>query len=100
MLPGISSGARTHGAKRQRQTRLAGFQDAKCTNCHDGLLLTDQQYHNVGIGMDAKEPDLGRGAITKNRKRTALQDPTLRDISKSAPYFTMAALPPWLMRLI
>jgi len=32
----------------------------KCNNCHDGVLFTDQQYHNIGIGMDAKELDPGR----------------------------------------
>jgi cytochrome c peroxidase len=61
---------------------------AKCTNCHDGLLLTDLQYHNVGIGMDAEKPDVGRFAVTKNEKDTgAFKTPTLLDISKSAPYF-------------
>src|SRR3569833_2361327 len=28
------------------------FQAIKCNNCHDGILFTDQQYHNIGIGMD------------------------------------------------
>lgn len=61
---------------------------AKCTNCHDGRLLTDLQYHNVGIGMDKKEPDLGRYNVTKEDKdRGAFKTPTLLDISKSAPYF-------------
>ncbi|MBI3665957.1 MAG: c-type cytochrome [Acidobacteria bacterium] len=61
---------------------------AKCTNCHDGLLLTDQQYHNVGIGMDAEKPDVGRFTVTKVDKDTgAFKTPTLLDISKSAPYF-------------
>lgn len=61
---------------------------AKCTNCHDGLLLTDQQYHNIGIGMDAEKPDVGRFAVTKDEKDTgAFKTPTLLDISKSAPYF-------------
>jgi cytochrome c peroxidase len=61
---------------------------AKCTNCHDGLLLTDQEYHNVGIGMDAAKPDVGRFAVTKNEKDTgAFKTPTLLDISQSAPYF-------------
>jgi cytochrome c peroxidase len=61
---------------------------AKCTNCHDGRLLTDQQFHNVGIGMDAAKPDPGRGAISKNEKDTgAFKTPTLLDISKTAPYF-------------
>jgi cytochrome c peroxidase len=61
---------------------------AKCTNCHDGRLLTDQQFHNVGIGMDAAKPDVGRAAISKDEKDTgAFKTPTLLDISKSAPYF-------------
>ena len=64
------------------------FQAIKCTNCHDGVLLTDQQYHNVGIGMDQKEPDLGRFKVTNKPEDTgAFKTPTLRDISKSAPYF-------------
>lgn len=76
--------ALSNSAKRGWQV----FQDAKCTNCHDGVLLTDQQYHNVGIGMDQKEPDVGRFTVTKKPEDTgAFKTPTLRDISKSAPYF-------------
>ena len=61
---------------------------AKCTNCHAGLLLTDQQYHNVGIGMKAATPDPGRFRVTMDPKDTgAFKTPTLLDISKSAPYF-------------
>jgi cytochrome c peroxidase len=61
---------------------------AKCSNCHDGLLLTDLQYHNVGIGMKAKEPDVGRFKVTNDQKDMgAFKTPTLMDISKSAPYF-------------
>ena len=64
------------------------FQAVKCNNCHDGVLFTDQQYHNVGIGMDQKEPDTGRFKVTNNPKDTgAFKTPTLRDIAKSAPYF-------------
>jgi cytochrome c peroxidase len=64
------------------------FQAIKCNNCHDGVLFTDQQYHNIGIGMDAKEPDLGRFAITNKPEDTgAFKTPTLRDIANTAPYF-------------
>ena len=64
------------------------FQEIKCTNCHDGVLFTDQQYHNVGIGMDLKEPDPGRSKVTNKPEDTgAFMTPTLRDIAKSAPYF-------------
>jgi cytochrome c peroxidase len=64
------------------------FKTAKCNNCHDGVLLTDQQFHNVGIGMDAAEPDKGRFNATKKDEDTgAFMTPTLRDIARSAPYF-------------
>ncbi|MFQ5817012.1 MAG: cytochrome-c peroxidase [Terriglobia bacterium] len=61
---------------------------AQCANCHDGLLLTDLQYHNIGIGMKDKGPDLGRYKVTQNeRDQGAFKTPTLLDIRKSAPYF-------------
>ena len=61
---------------------------ARCENCHSGLLLTDLQYHNTGVGMKAKEPDLGRHRVTNEEKdKGAFKTPTLLDISKSAPYF-------------
>ena len=64
------------------------FQAIKCNNCHDGILFTDQQYHNIGIGMDQKDPDLGRFKVTNKPEDTgAFKTPTLRDIAKSAPYF-------------
>ena len=64
------------------------FQAIKCNNCHDGVLFTDQQYHNIGIGMDQKEPDPGRGKVTNKPEDTgAFKTPTLRDIARSAPYF-------------
>ena len=64
------------------------FQAIKCSNCHDGVLFADQQYHNVGVGMDQKEPDVGRFKVTNKPEDTgAFKTPTLRDIAKSAPYF-------------
>jgi cytochrome c peroxidase len=70
------------------------FQAIKCNNCHDGVLFTDQQYHNVGIGMDQKEPDPGRGKVTNKPEDTgAFKTPTLRDIAKSAPYFHDGSAP-------
>lgn len=64
------------------------FQAIKCNNCHDGVLFTDQQFHNIGIGMDQPEPDTGRFKVTNKREDTgAFKTPTLRDIARSAPYF-------------
>ena len=51
-------------------------------------LFTDMKYHNVGIGLDKPEPDLGRHRVTSaDADKGAFKTPTLRDISKSAPYF-------------
>jgi cytochrome c peroxidase len=64
------------------------FQAVKCNNCHDGLLFTDQQYHNIGIGMDQQRVDIGRYEVTNRMEDYgAFKTPTLRDIAKSAPYF-------------
>ncbi len=64
---------------------------AKCTNCHAGVLLTDLQFHTVGIGWDAKKKefaDVGRFKVTNDEKhKGAFKTPTLLDISESAPYF-------------
>lgn len=61
---------------------------AGCGNCHSGSLFTDMKYHNVGIGMDAEEPDLGRFRVTEvDADRGAFKTPSLRDIARSAPYF-------------
>ncbi len=66
----------------------AVFKKAECTNCHDGLLFTDLQYHNVGVGMDAEEPDVGRFKVSQEEKDTgAFKTPTLRDVRQSSPYF-------------
>ncbi len=64
------------------------FKKAKCDNCHSGVLFTDLQYHNIGIGMNTSEPDLGRYKASQIEKdKGAFKTPTLRDISNSAPYF-------------
>ena len=62
---------------------------AKCTNCHDGLLMTDLQFHNVGIGCEGDScKDAGRAPRSENEDDTgAFKTPTLIDVSKSAPYF-------------
>ena len=61
---------------------------AKCSVCHTGFNLTDEKYHNIGVGMDAEKPDVGRFEVTKKPEDTgAFKTPTLRDIVHSAPYF-------------
>ena len=63
---------------------------AACATCHTPPLYTDLGFHNVGIGWDkdVKEPDEGRGKITKDDKdKGAFKTPTLRSVATSAPYF-------------
>lgn len=63
------------------------FKHLACDNCHNGPNLTDGRFQNIGIGMDAEHPDLGRYEITKNEKdKGAFKVPTLREVSKTYPY--------------
>jgi cytochrome c peroxidase len=58
-----------------------------CSNCHVGANLADEQYHNLGVGMASKEPDLGRYTQTKLEKdKGAFKTPTIRNVVFSAPY--------------
>ncbi len=64
------------------------FKKAKCDNCHNGFLFTDQQFHNVGIGMTKEPFDVGRFKVSnRDMDKGAFKTPTLRDVSDSAPYF-------------
>jgi cytochrome c peroxidase len=60
---------------------------ANCAACHAGANFTDEQYHNLGVGMEAEKPDLGRFEVTKEDKdRGAFKTPTLRNVAMSPPY--------------
>ena len=61
---------------------------SNCTLCHDGFNFSDGSFHNIGLNdgeLHGKE--LGRYNV-KNRAAWygAMKTPTLRDITKSAPY--------------
>lgn len=75
----------SEGAKRGRA--LFFGKQAGCTACHVGPNLTDEKYHNIGVGMDQENPDLGRFTVTKDEKdRGAFKTPTIRNVALSAPY--------------
>jgi cytochrome c peroxidase len=58
-----------------------------CSACHVGANLTDEKYHNLGVGMDKSQPDLGRFAETKiEADKGAFKTPTIRNVAQSAPY--------------
>lgn len=60
----------------------------RCNQCHAGFNLSDEKFHNIGIGMD-KGPkiDMGRFLVTKKTEDiAAFKTPTLREITKTGPY--------------
>jgi cytochrome c peroxidase len=63
------------------------FNKARCSACHGGPNFSDAAFHNIGVGMDKKEPDEGRKVISKlDGDRGAFKTPTLREIARTAPY--------------
>ncbi len=74
----------------QQQVGLELFRgEALCVTCHSGPNLADNRFHNIGVGTQAPEAevDAGRMMVTNEPKDwAAFKTPTLRVISKTAPY--------------
>lgn len=63
---------------------------AGCAICHLPPLFTNRGFHNVGIGMDQKTPDIGAAsdkAFNDPARTGQFKTPTLRNVAKTAPYF-------------
>ena len=58
---------------------------AGCAGCHSGWAFTDGSFHDIGT---AQADDLGRGQRfpTSVKLRYAFKTPTLRDVTRRAPY--------------
>lgn len=73
---------------------LKGMQliEEKCQTCHEGVLFTDNAYHNNGLDADFTNEDedgiyQGRFRVTRDSADMgAYKTPTLRNIMVSAPY--------------
>ena len=67
---------------------------ANCTKCHSGDTFADDLFHNTGVGFDVATgtyADLGRWVVapigTKSAaERGAFKTPTVRDVTRTAPY--------------
>ncbi|WP_233516279.1 cytochrome-c peroxidase [Janthinobacterium sp. BJB426] len=62
---------------------------ARCMTCHSGALLTDQQFHNLGLSNygSRKYEDLGRYLVTgKNEDVGKFRTPGLRGVAQSGPW--------------
>ena len=68
---------------------------AGCVNCHNGPLLSDQKYHNIGLSFYGRElQDLGRFEATgKPEDMGKFRTPSLRNIRRSAPYMHNGIMP-------
>ncbi|MBA3957113.1 MAG: c-type cytochrome [Parachlamydiaceae bacterium] len=63
------------------------FKDAACINCHNGPSFSNGKFTNIGVGMDQEKPDLGRYAITKDKKDWgSFKVPILREVENTYPY--------------
>jgi cytochrome c peroxidase len=61
---------------------------AGCGQCHSGTNLTDDEFHNTGVAWRTGVlTDEGRAGVTSApADRGAFKTPTLREISRTAPY--------------
>lgn len=63
------------------------FHKTGCILCHFGPSFSSGIFNNIGIGMDEKNPDLGRYSINHDTKDWgAFKVPTLREVEHTYPY--------------
>lgn len=62
---------------------------ARCMNCHNGPLLTDNDFHNLGLSnYGQKNQDLGLYQTTKNPNDVGkFKTPSLRNVMFTGPWF-------------
>jgi len=70
---------------------LGAFMDANCTTCHAGKYVGAAQNQKLGVAkawpVDGGAPDLGRFDVSKQDvDRGVFKVPTLRNVTKTAPY--------------
>jgi cytochrome c peroxidase len=81
-------------AAARRGERLFFGNRAWCSACHNGVNFTDEQFHNIGIGLDGPDPDLGRFLVTgHDADWAAFKTPTIRNAAATAPYMHDGSLP-------
>jgi cytochrome c peroxidase len=69
----------------QEESGRTIFVNLQCNTCHDGSLLHDQNFHNIGVRP--QNEDLGRGGVTLNSDDNGrFKTPPLRNVELRAPY--------------
>lgn len=73
-----------------KQGHALFFGKAACNQCHLNQNFTDNRFHNIGVGWNPVTKtfaDAGRYEVTNDKADMgAFKTPTLRDVSKRAPY--------------
>lgn len=61
---------------------------ARCMNCHNGPLFTDNDFHNIGLTYYQREyEDLGRYNVTHRAEDVGkFKTPSLRDVIRTRPW--------------
>jgi len=72
-------------SEREERGRVVFFTKGNCALCHNGVHLTDGDFHNVGSGTP---DDIGRGAIVDDEYFDgAFKTPSLRNWKGREPFF-------------
>lgn len=68
---------------------------AGCANCHNGPLLSDERFHNLGLTFYGRRlEDLGRYEVTRDPADTgAFKTPSLHNVSRTGPYMHNGLMP-------
>ncbi len=91
-MAGAKAHPLTDSAKRGMELYFS--EKASCSACHVGANLTDEKYHNLGVGMDQEKPDVGRFEVTKDEKDIgAFKTPTIRNVASRRRTCTTARRP-------
>ncbi len=61
---------------------------ARCMNCHNGPMFTDQEFHNIGLSYYGRKfEDLGLYKITHKKEDVGkFKTPSLRDVALTRPW--------------
>ena len=58
-----------------------------CNTCHSGPTFSDQSFHNLGVGMNKPDPDVGRVKVTNDPADWGrFKTPGLRNVAQTFPY--------------
>jgi cytochrome c peroxidase len=68
---------------------------ARCMNCHNGALLSDGRFHNLGQShLGRPTQDLGRFLVTGDTADVGkFRTPSLRDVTHTGPYLHHGLIP-------